>query len=102
MSAEKTGFARVPCHADCASANHRRTVGVAWNASESCDKVAFSGKDEVRSGQHVASFRIVASYNKSGADIFIGVVDSKAAEKAVESGTEVAYTCYTVRTGMTT
>ena len=55
---------------------------VVRNASKSYGKVAFSGKDEVRSGQHVARFRIVKSSYNNGADIFIGVVDASVAAQA--------------------
>ena len=64
---------------------------VATNASKGSSKVAFSGKDEVRSGQHVASFKIVASSGNYGYSMYIGVMDASVSMKAGDCGRVVAW-----------
>ena len=64
---------------------------VARNASKGYGTVAFSGKDVVRSGQHVATFKIVASKGNDGFHINIGVVDASVAMKAGDCGRVVAW-----------
>ena len=64
---------------------------VARNASKGCGKVAFSGKDVVRSGQHVATFKIVASKGNDGLSMYIGVMDASVAMNAGGCGRVVAW-----------